>query len=58
VGMPPAQTRPGPACPAPEDINNEIRRLMTLPPTPARTAEYGRLLWLWAAAAEDLDEAA
>lgn len=56
--MSPTPTRPGPACPAPEDVNEQIRRLMEQPPTPARTAAYERLLWLWAAAADDLTEAA
>lgn len=56
--MSPTPTRPGPACPAPEDVNDEIRRLMEQPPTPARTAEYGRLLLRWAASADDLTEAA
>jgi hypothetical protein len=31
---------------------------MEQPPTPARTAAYERLLWLWAAAADELTEAA
>jgi hypothetical protein len=56
--MSPQPTRPGPACPAPEDVNADIRALMEQPPTPARTAEYERLLFLWAAAADDLTEAA
>lgn len=50
--MPPAQTRTGPACPAPEDVNDSIRRLMSQPPTPARTVEYERLLFLWARATD------
>jgi len=46
-------------CPNAEDINNDIRRLMAQPPTPARAAEYKRLLLLWAAAADsDLTDAA
>lgn len=57
--MSPTQARPGSACPAPEDVNDEIRRLMDQPPTPARAVEYERLLLLWAAAADtDLTEAA
>lgn len=57
--MSPTPAPPGSACPDPEDVNDEIRRLMEQPPTPARTAAYERLLLLWAAAADtDLTEAA
>lgn len=57
--MSPTQTPPGSACPDPEDVNDEIRRLMEEPPTPARAAAYERLLLLWAAAADtELTEAA
>lgn len=37
-------------CPDPEDVNTRIRHLMEQPPTPERTAEYQRLLWLWVTA--------
>lgn len=51
--MLPAQTRTGRSCPAPEDVNEEIRRLMDQPPTQARAVEYERLLLLWAQVARD-----
>ena len=59
--MSPTQANPGLPCPGREDVNARIRRLMEQPPTPARAAEYERLLWLWAKATtggSDLTEAA
>lgn len=43
----------GRVTPALDEINNRIRRLMNGPAGRKRTAEYGRLLALWAEATRD-----
>lgn len=48
--MPPDRTARGPCCLRPHDINARIRRLMDRPADKHRTAEYERLLILWAEA--------
>ncbi|MEI5526795.1 hypothetical protein WB388_40065 [Streptomyces brasiliscabiei] len=51
----PARSR-GPLCPALEEINDRIRRLMAQPASRARTEEWALLLQRWAEACPGCQE--